>query len=165
MTELIESLIAGLRDELEHYGEMLALLDQQQASAINRVADEMLAATTAIQNQSQVIQSVRHEREKRQRDLSRSLGTLDTVTFAELIPQLPEAYRPLIESLVEENNSLLQRVQQRARQNHLVLSRSVELMQDFLNSWMPARETQVYNGHGNRERHLLPTPPIYEAVG
>jgi hypothetical protein len=50
MIELIESLIAGLRDELEHYGEMLALLDQQQASAINRVADEMLAATTAIQN-------------------------------------------------------------------------------------------------------------------
>ena len=50
-------------------------------------------------------------------------------------------------------------------QNHLVLSRSVELMQQFLGMLLPARETQVYNGQGNRESHALPTPPLYEAVG
>ncbi len=165
MTEHIENLVTALREELQHYGEMLALLDQQQESAINRVTDDMLAATTAIQNHSQVIQTARREREQRQRELSRKFGTIDTATFAELTPLLPEVYRPLIDSLVEENNSLLQRVQQRARQNHLVLSRSVELMQNFLSAWMPARETQVYNGHGARERHLIPTTPLYEAIG
>ena len=33
---------------------------------------------------------------------------------------------------MRENNELLVRVQQRARQNHLLLSRSVEMMQRFI---------------------------------
>lgn len=48
MTEPLDKLIAVLREELQHYGEMLALLEQQQASAIDRAADAMLVATTAI---------------------------------------------------------------------------------------------------------------------
>ena len=165
MTEPLDKLIAVLREELQHYGEMLALLDQQQASAIDRAADAMLVATTAIQNQALVMQGVRRDREKCQRDLARDLTIIETATFVEIIGLLPPAYRPLVQSLVDENNSLLVRVQQRARQNHLVLSRSVELMQQFLGMLLPARETQVYNGQGNRESHALPTPPLYEAVG
>lgn len=161
----IENLVAALREELQQYGEMLALLDQQQESAINRVADEMLAATTAIQTQAHVIQAARRVREQFQRDLARELVTIESATFVEIIPLLPAAYRPLVQSLVAENNSLLQRVQQRAKQNHLVLSRSVDLMQQFLGTLMPARETQVYNGQGNRERHIVNTAPLYEAVG
>ncbi len=161
----IENLVAALREELQQYGEMLALLDQQQESAINRVADEMLAATTAIQTQAHVIQAARRVREQFQRDLARELLTIESATFVEIIPLLPAAYRPLVQSLVAENNSLLQRVQQRAKQNHLVLSRSVDLMQQFLGTLMPARETQVYNGQGNRERHIVNAAPLYEAVG
>lgn len=165
MTEALEKLIGALREELQHYGEMLALLDQQQESAINRLADEMFVATTAIQNQAGVIQASRRERERRQRELARDCAVVESSTFVELIPMLPADYRPLVQSLVDENNALLQRVQQRARQNHLVLSRSVDLMQQFLGMLFPARETQVYNGHGSRELHVLPTPPLYEAVG
>lgn len=165
MTEVLESLIAALREELKHYGEMLALLEQQQESAINRLSEEMLAATTAVQNHALIIQSARREREERQRALARELTVAEASTFIELFPLLPANYRPLVESLVDENNALLQRVQQRARQNHLVLSRSVELMQQFLGMLFPARDTQVYNVHGGRELHALPPPPLYEAVG
>src|SRR6266496_3249901 len=42
MIAAIEKLIAALRAELTHYGEMLALLDQQQESAIHRLADEKI---------------------------------------------------------------------------------------------------------------------------
>jgi flagellar biosynthesis/type III secretory pathway chaperone len=165
MTEALEKLIADLRTELTQYGEMLALLDQQQESAINRLADEMLAATTAIQNQGAVLQATRRQRELSQRALACSLAVAETSTFVELIPLLPAPYRPLLQSLVDENNGLLARIQQRARQNHLVLSRSVDLMQKFLAILFPARETQVYNEHGGRQSHSLPTPPLYEAVG
>jgi len=61
----------------------------------------------------------------------------EDITFASLVPQLPPDYRPLVGALVEENNHLLVRVQQRARQNHLLLSRSLEMMQSFLNTLMP----------------------------
>ena len=165
MTEVIESLIAALREELKHYGEMLALLDQQQESAINRLSDEMLAATTAVQNHALIIQSARREREERQRALARELCMAEASTFVELVPLLPANYRPLVQSLIGENNALLQRVQQCARQNHLVLSRSVELMQRFLGMLFPARDTQASNGRGDRELHALPPPPLYEAVG
>lgn len=165
MTDALNRLVSALREELQHYGEMLALLDQQQESAVGRMADEMFAATTAIQNQAVTMQGIRRDREQAQRILACSLGVTETSTFVELIPLLPPDYRPLVQSLVDENNSLLYLVQQRARQNHLVLSRSVELMQRFLGMLLPARETQVYNGHGNRELHAIPSPPLYEAVG
>ena len=165
MTDALEKLVADLRTELTQYGEMLALLDQQQESAINRMTDDMVAATTAIQNQGAILQTVRRQRESSQRALACSLAITETSTFVELIPLLPTAYQPLVRSLVEENNGLLTRIQQRARQNHLVLSRSVDLMQKFLGLLFPTRETQVYNEHGSRQSHSLPTPPLYEAVG
>lgn len=163
MTEALDKLISALREELTHYGEILALLDQQQESAVNRMADEMLIATTAIQKQAGAIQSARRDREQRQRMLARELCVAEASSFVEIIPLLPSDYQPLVKSLVDENNSLLQSVQQRARQNHLVLSRSVELMQRFLGMLFPG-ETQVYNEHGNRQQKALPGPPLYEAV-
>jgi flagellar biosynthesis/type III secretory pathway chaperone len=165
MTEAIGKIIDALREELTHYGEMLALLDQQQESAINRATDQMFTATSAIERQAALMEATRRNREQRQRALAVKLCVTETSTFVELIALLPPEYRPLMQSLVDENNSLLLRVQQRARQNHLVLSRSVELMQRFLGTLLPARETQVYNEHGNRQLHNPPPPPLYESVG
>lgn len=165
MTEAIEKLVAALREELQHYGEILALLDQQQESAINRLANEMFTATAAIQNHAGIMQTARRDREQCQREVARELCVAEASTFVEIIPLLPADYRPLVQSLVDENNSLLQRVQQRARQNHLVLSRSVELMQRFLGQLFPARGPQVYNEFGSHKLRVLPDPPLYEALG
>jgi flagellar biosynthesis/type III secretory pathway chaperone len=165
MIETLSPLITALREELKQYGEMLALLDQQQDCAIQRMADDMLHCTGAIQNHAATLQNVRRDREKRQRELACELCVAETSTFVELIPLLPAEYQPLVGSLVEENNALLARVQQRARQNHLVLSRSVELMQRFLGLLFPACESRVYDERGGRLCHALPTPPLYEAVG
>jgi hypothetical protein len=93
MTETLDKLIAALREELQHYGEMLALLDQQQESAINRHADEMLVATTAIQNHAAVIQTARKNREQSQRFMARDLCVAEASTFVEIIPLLPADYR------------------------------------------------------------------------
>ena len=58
-------------------------------------------------------------------------------SFAELVPLLPPDYQPLLMALVDENNELLFRVRRRARQNHVMLKRSVELMQQVMNSLSP----------------------------
>ena len=89
----------------------------------------------------------------------------DSASFADLIPLLPPDYRPLIPALVDENNELLTRVHQQARQNHLLLSRSVELMKGLLDTLLPSRETRVYNGHGNMHTHTIVTRSLYDAVG
>jgi len=148
MTELLNALIEALRNELRQYGEMLARLDEQQDSIIRRAADDILATVGSIQEQGAVLQSVRQERETRQRQLARHLRQSEDAGLMALIEKMPPDYRPLAKALMDENNELLARVQQRARQNHLLLRRSLDLMQQLLQSLMPSGHNSVYDHQG-----------------
>ena len=147
MTELSHNFVESLREELKQYGELLALLDVQQAQVVQRLADELLVTVSAVNAQGAAIQVARSEREQRQRELARSLGLPDDTSIASLIAAMPETLRPLVNALVDENNHLLGRVKHRARQNHVLLSRSVELMQQFINSFCAAG-APTYNEGG-----------------
>ena len=148
MTEL-NALIAALREELQQYGELLARLDCQQEQVLQRAADEVLHTMAAIQQQGDVVLQARRERERCQRATAVSAGLNETCLFAELLPRLPADYRPLVGALVQENNALLLRVHQRSRQNHLLLSRTLEMMQRYLSACFPdAGPTLTYNELG-----------------
>ena len=165
MSNPLPILIQTLRDELQQYGEMLALLDQQQEFVVSRAADEMLQTSSAIQAQTVTVHAARDRREECRRELAVTLGLQADAPFAKIIPELPLDYRPLVSALVDENNTLLVRIQQRARQNHLLLSRSVALMQRFMESLMPALRSTVYNGNGGLIPGATPLRPLYEGVG
>ncbi len=165
MTEPLTLLITALREELKQYGEMLALLDQQQEHLMARATEDLFQSVAAIQAQSNAIQAARRVREGRQHDLARQHGLPLSTPFLEILPRLPADYRPLLQALVQENNQLLARVQHRARQNHLLLSRSCELMQSLIGTLIPSRETNTYTDRGGRLAHTLPLTNLYEAVG
>ena len=60
------------------------------------------------------------------------------------------------------------RVQQRSRQNHLLLARTLELMQRFMNGLFLASTSpvSVYDGTGVLPgRAMVPAHALYEAVG
>lgn len=139
MIEGLRKLIESLRDELKNYGEMLALLDRQQEFLRTRAATEMSQSMSLVQSQGLVIQESRLWREKCRSVVAREIGHSEEVTFAELIPRVPSEYQPLLMALVEENNHLLAQVRKRARQNHMMLKRSVELMAQVMNSLNPAQ--------------------------
>src|ERR1051326_1312563 len=134
MIQFIQNLITALRDELQQYGEMLARLDDQQQLVIRRAAQAALQTVPLIQSQSAVLSQARETRFSAMKRLCSELQMPDSATFKELVPQLPNDYRPLVSALVEENNELLQRIHQRARQNHVLLTRTVESMQHVINS-------------------------------
>jgi hypothetical protein len=165
MKELLSNLIEALREELKQYGEMLALLDQQQQLVMHRQVAELPDNVNCVNAQAGVIAAARQEREQRQRHLARLLEQPESVAFAVLIPLLPSDYRPLVDALVCENNELLVRVQQRARQNHLLLSHCVELMQQLINSIFPNVTPTTYNVSGHVPVAAVPPQPIYQAVG
>ena len=165
MIEELKRFIEALREELQHYGEMLGLLDRQQELVVIRAADEILQTVSAINAQSVSIQSARQHRQHRIGELARTLRRPDDITCMDLIPLLPDDYRPLVRALVEENNELLMRVQQRARQNHLLLSRSVDLMQRFIATLIPSEKLTRYNEVGTVSTPGLPSRAMYEAVG
>ena len=165
MIENIQKLIHALREELQQYGEMLALLDRQQEQVIARAADDVFQSINIIQSQAEAIHAARAQREDCRRRVARHSAQAEDTTLGDLMRQMPTDYRPLVKALVDENNALLVRVQQRVRQNHLLLSRSVELMREFLNNFFPAREIRVYNGQGGTPRRILATTHLYDAVG
>ena len=165
MNELLQNLIEALREELKEYGEMLALLDQQQDLVMRRQTQDLLQCVSAVNTQAETIAAARSEREQRQRHIAQQLGLPEDATFATLFPLLPAGYRPLTQALVQENNQLLVRIQQRARQNHLLLSRIVELMQRFLGTLFPGSPPTTYNDAGHVLAAGLPQRSIYDAVG
>jgi hypothetical protein len=164
MNELLHNFVESLREELKQYGELLALLDAQQEQVVRRLADDLSETVSAINSQGEVIQAARRERDQRRRELSRSLLLPDETLIIRLIPALPESYRPLVSALVGENNQLLARVQQRARQNHILLSRSLELMRQFINSFC-AVGAPTYNDAGAMAPVSSMGRALYEAVG
>ena len=165
MKELLFNLIEALREELKQYGEMLALLDQQQQLVMQRQVAELPENVHSVNAQAGVIAAARQEREQRQCHLARLLVLPETAGFTAMIPLLPPDYRPLVDALVRENNELLVRVQQRARQNHLLLSHCVELMQQLINSIFPSMVPTTYDGTGHVPVAAVPPQPIYQAVG
>ena len=109
MTLILERLIQLLREELQQYGEMLALLDQQQECIITRAADEVLQTVSAIQVQSQVIEQARARRDQCRAELLQSMSQPAEVEFARLLPLLPPSYRPLVDALVKQVHAYLKK--------------------------------------------------------
>jgi hypothetical protein len=165
MSEYLQRLIASLREELQQYGEMLARLDEQQTRVMQRAADPILQSASSVQTQGVVVQAARREREKAQRACALSVGLPEGAQFARMLPLLPEVFRPLVGALIQENNELLVRVRQRARQNHVLLAKSLELMRDLIESLFPAGRSPVYAGNGAVLGRGLSARPMYEAVG
>ena len=161
----INDLVGALREELKTYGGILALLDQQQESVMNREADGVVAAAQQIQAQMREVEQARKHREQCRAAFARLVGRPGDATFAELLPVFPADYLPLVQALVEENNQLLVRVQQRTRQNHLLMRRSLELMQTFLASLFPRDDTQTYNDRGSVPAGIPAFRPMFDAVG
>jgi flagellar biosynthesis/type III secretory pathway chaperone len=164
MNELLPNLIEALREELKEYGEMLALLDQQQQMVTHRQTQDLLQCAGSINVQAEAIAAARREREQRQREVARELKLADGASFNDVLPKLPMAFQPLVKALVQENNQLLARIQQRARQNHLLLTRITELMQRFLGSLFPGNPT-TYDNAGQLLSTALPQHSVYDAIG
>jgi flagellar biosynthesis/type III secretory pathway chaperone len=165
MNDVLPNLIEALREELKQYGEMLALLEHQQDLVMQRQANDLLSSVSSINAQAAVIAGARHEREQRQRHIARLLALPEDSGFVAMTPRLPVDYRPLVQALVQENNELLVRVQQRARQNHLLLNHAVELMQHLINAMVPGASPKTYDDSGQVPATALPLHSLYEAVG
>jgi flagellar biosynthesis/type III secretory pathway chaperone len=165
MNMLLSNLIESLREELTEYGEMLARLDHQQNLVMRRQSDELSRSVADINAQAESIAAARCERERHQFLIARELHLPETAGYGEIVPLLPADYRPLVQALVQENNELLIRVRQRARQNHLLLSHAVEHMQRLINVIFPGAGPKTYDGSGQVPGSGLPQHSLYEAVG
>ncbi|MDP7010421.1 MAG: flagellar protein FlgN [Verrucomicrobiota bacterium] len=161
----INRLIESLREEMTQYGELLALMQEQQELIINRQPQELLTNLNEVNSQMEKIAGARQAREQARMTLAMQLGGTQETTFTEMTGQLPEEYRPLLEALVEEINALLQNVHKWLRQNHLLLKRSLDLMQDILQNVFPAQASPKTYGRQGAVSPVNPPPStLYEGI-
>lgn len=135
MTQILDQVIEALREELRQLGEMLALLDTQQGCLNRGDAPGLLAASGAMDAQRGVIETARTRRETLQHQLAWTLGRSESQSFQEILPRIPESYRPLLVALVQEINQLIEQVRIRLESNHSQLRRSLELTGQLLNTF------------------------------
>jgi flagellar biosynthesis/type III secretory pathway chaperone len=166
MNEHVNTLIAALREELTQYGEVLALMQEQQQFIINRAAQDLLLNVNDVNEQMEKVAAARDQREACRRALVASLGGTEETTFRQMTGMLPDEVQPLLNALVEEINQLLQRIQRWVRQNYTLLKRSLDLMNKIMKSMFPSSSAIAGTyGRGGQVSPLTPPPStLYEGI-
>lgn len=161
-----EPLVEALRSELQEYGGMFNLLVQQQDRIIDRRSDAVLEINGDIEAQTNVVANLRQSRESMVRDLADRIGAERNDSLRALIPHFPEVVQPLVEALMRDINHMVRRNRQKARQNHLLLSRAMELTEQTLRVLQPENFTRTYHSNGKVAFPKQTTPTSrYNAVG
>lgn len=154
MRDLLSNFVDALRQELQQYGEILARLDQEQDAITGHGPEAILGSIAAVNAQTQVIEESRQRRIEVQRAVARELHQPDEAPLLELLPLLPAPHSLLITALVSENNALLDRVRDRAEQNHRKLRQSTELMKRVVIKFVQPGSPQEFTAN----------PPLQAAI-
>jgi flagellar biosynthesis/type III secretory pathway chaperone len=160
-----EPLVETLRSELQEYGGLFNLLARQQDRIIERRPDDVLAINDEIENQTHAVAELRLRREELVDALTRRAGLKAPGTLRGLVPCFPEVVRPLVEALITDINHRVRRNRQKARQNHLLLSRAMELTEQTLRVLQPENFTRTYQRTGKVSLTGRPAAARYQAVG
>ncbi len=104
-----ELIAHSLRDELQEYGGLLGLFEEQQTALFRRDAGGVLALVHSIEEHARVASIKRLKREQLVRDFALAQGRPSNSTLRSLISQFPDEVRPMMEALVDEVNRLIHR--------------------------------------------------------
>jgi flagellar biosynthesis/type III secretory pathway chaperone len=143
-----EFLVQTLREEVQEHGALLNCFEEQQAAILKRNPDAVLASNETIKGQLQLIGVCRERRETLVRAAAAQSGCAEHTPLQELIDFFPETVWPLMRALIEEVNRLLLKTQRRARQNQMLLARTIEVSQELLQRLRPGTMNKTYSPKG-----------------
>ena len=164
-TDDINRLIEALREEITQLGELLALQQEQQVLIIERKPQELIVKVNEISTQEKRNLAARTAREEARLALISQAGGDESMPFSELIATMPADYQPLVDAQRLEINVQIKNVARWVRQNHLLLKRSLELMQDIMQNVFPAQAApKTYGRSGAVSQGSPPPSTLYEGI-
>ncbi len=143
-----EPLVDALRAELEEYGALFNHLTRQQEEIFSRRIESVLEINGEIDGQAKIIASARERRDEIMTDLSAKAGLPTGSRLSAMLESFPDFVRPLLEALVRDINLMINRTRRKARQNHILLARAIELTQETLRLLQPETFTKTYARSG-----------------
>jgi flagellar biosynthesis/type III secretory pathway chaperone len=152
-----EQIVAALRAELEEYGGLLNVFDEQQQAILNRQPDTVLALEERLSTQLSAVKSRRSNREALVAGFAGDGRPPSRVSLLGTIPAFRESMRPLVEALATEINRLIARTRRKAEQNQLLLARTVEVMQELCERVNPGAVSRTYAPNGRMKIKAAPS--------
>jgi len=146
-----EFLAQALREEMQEHGALLNLFEEQQAAILRREPDLVLSVADSIANQVELIRTCQKRRKEAARLTATEAGCEKDSPLSELIPFFPSAAWPLLRALVSEVNRLVRQTRRRARQNQMLLARTIEVSEEMLKRLNPGLMTKTYSPNGRVE--------------
>ena len=148
MTVNPDNLIEALRNEMQEYGGLLSLFNDQQTAILERKPEVVMEMQVAITRQVDAINECRKVREETARSIAEAAGQTPESPVRALVETCAEAVRPLLHALLDEVNQLIQKTRRRAQQNQMLLARSIEVSQQILQRINPEAVTKTYSRRG-----------------
>jgi flagellar biosynthesis/type III secretory pathway chaperone len=150
MNHFFEQIINALQDELQEYGGLLHLFQEQQQTLLHHDPESFLSMVEGVDEQIRRSTQKRVERENLVRETARQVGVAPESNLVSLLPYSPEPVRPLLTALIEEINDLLHQTRRRLRQNHMLLGHCLDLARQMVSLSKPELATNTYNSRGQR---------------
>lgn len=143
-----DPLVDLLREEVQEYGGLYNLLDRQQTEIFNREPELVMQTNEDIETHMQEMNVLRERREDQVKAMAERCACDDSLSLMKMLPWFPEFIRPMLKALIDEVNGMVSRTRRKARQNHLLLSRTMEITQEALRMAEPDNFSKTYSRKG-----------------
>jgi len=137
-----------MRNEVQEYGGLYNLLERQQDEIFQRDPESVLKTNEDIEQYLAQMGELRQEREAFVREIARQAGCDEELPLQKMLSHFPDFIHPLLQALIDEINHMITRTRRKARQNFLLLSRTMELTQETLRALQPDNYTKTYTKKG-----------------
>ncbi len=161
--DIYDEMTRALRAELQEYGGLLELLEDQQNSILRGEPEVFVDLGAAVHEQVTLLGAHRACREKTVQSFARNCRQPESATLAELLAHMPAAVAGMIKALIDEVNALITRTQRRLRQNHLLLARCVSAAQQSVVVAGGGEMVSTY-GRAGAVKHTIAADPARLAV-
>jgi flagellar biosynthesis/type III secretory pathway chaperone len=157
--DFFDNLIEALRDELQEYGGLIALFDEQQSTILKGDPKGFLNLGGAVDDQIALVGERRCRREELVRKLNLRSGRPEATRLTELLDHMPAEKKGMIKALIDEINVLVTRTQRCLRQNRLLLARCIETAQKLSAIAGSGNVVSTYGRAGTVHRSVLLSHP------
>lgn len=159
--EYWDALAGKLRNEIEAYGHLFELLEEQRDQCLSKDLNGLTEVNENMHDHTSFLHGLKTEREELVKDIwTRCSGEQSPVTVKELLKHSPQQSWPLFDELLQEVNRLIQKSQQQLERNQMLLRCSWEIGQKFIGMLVPEEANgstvYAYNGHSSRTSEKLP---------
>lgn len=143
-----DPLVELLRNEVQEYGGLYNLLERQQEEIFKRDPQLVLDTNAEIEGYMSDMGGLREKRESLVREMARTFGADEEQPLSKLLNYFPDFMRPMLQALVEEINHMIGRTRQKARQNFMLLSRTMEINHETMQRLQPGNYNKTYSKKG-----------------